>query len=72
MHVSQPLGESHAADNGHAGSVESASCVCGHSLAVHQHYRRGRDCGVCGATQCGKFRDRRTQFQRLRDLVRPA
>ena len=31
-------------------------CVCGHSKAVHDHYRPGWDCGVCGAVLCVDFR----------------
>ena len=72
MHVSRPLGESHEADNAPAASTESPICTCGHSLTVHKHYRRGRDCGVCGAVECAKFHDRRTLSQRLGDLLRPS
>ncbi len=32
------------------------TCRCGHEKAAHQHYRRGTDCGVCGATACPRFR----------------
>ena len=31
-------------------------CVCGHAREAHEHYRRGTDCGVCGAEQCLEFR----------------
>ncbi len=31
-------------------------CVCGHARSAHQHYRRGHDCGACGATGCATFR----------------
>jgi hypothetical protein len=23
-------------------------CRCGHELAAHEHYRRGRECALCG------------------------
>jgi hypothetical protein len=29
------------------------SCTCGHGKRVHEHYRRGTDCALCG---CGRFR----------------
>ncbi|GAA3523401.1 hypothetical protein GCM10022222_01780 [Amycolatopsis ultiminotia] len=31
-------------------------CVCGHPEAVHRHFRRGSDCGSCGAQKCPRFR----------------
>lgn len=31
-------------------------CVCGHGKAVHDHYRPGWDCGVCGAVLCTDYR----------------
>jgi hypothetical protein len=31
-------------------------CVCGHSRETHEHLRRGRDCGACGAQGCAAFR----------------
>jgi len=31
-------------------------CVCGHAPAAHEHYRRGSDCGACGAQACPKYR----------------
>jgi hypothetical protein len=31
-------------------------CVCGHAREAHEHYRRGTDCGACGAQECGSFR----------------
>jgi hypothetical protein len=30
-------------------------CTCGHARASHDHYRRGHDCGVCGAAGCADF-----------------
>jgi hypothetical protein len=33
-----------------------APCVCGHAREAHQHYRRGSDCGACGAQDCAEFR----------------
>ncbi|MFR9805593.1 hypothetical protein ACL02T_25405 [Pseudonocardia sp. RS010] len=31
-------------------------CVCGHEAEAHEHYRRGDDCGACGASVCGHYR----------------
>ena len=31
-------------------------CRCGHGRTAHEHYRRGSDCGVCGAAGCAAFR----------------
>ena len=31
-------------------------CVCGHAREVHEHLRRGHDCGACGAAGCATFR----------------
>ena len=31
-------------------------CACGHPRAAHEHYRRGTDCGACGAAGCEEFR----------------
>ncbi|MDN5914081.1 MAG: hypothetical protein L0I76_03025 [Pseudonocardia sp.] len=31
-------------------------CRCGHADEVHEHYRRGTDCGVCGPERCRSFR----------------
>jgi hypothetical protein len=33
-------------------------CVCLHDRAAHEHYRRGSDCGVCGAEGCAAYRRR--------------
>lgn len=32
------------------------SCVCGHDLEPHQHYRRGSDCSLCPPGGCHRFR----------------
>lgn len=37
-------------------SDDSTPCVCGHTKAAHEHYRRGSDCALCGAATCGRFR----------------
>jgi hypothetical protein len=50
-----------------------AACVCSHPRAAHEHYRRGSDCGVCGASVCSAYRRRggRTRrFLRALRLVR--
>lgn len=31
-------------------------CLCGHGEEAHDHHRPGRDCGVCGAAVCSRFR----------------
>jgi hypothetical protein len=31
------------------------TCVCGHARAAHEHYRKGSDCGVCGADRCARY-----------------
>jgi hypothetical protein len=31
-------------------------CVCGHGRTVHEHYRHGSDCGICGAAKCAAYR----------------
>ena len=31
-------------------------CRCGHQRDVHEHYRRGSDCAVCGVDGCARFR----------------
>ncbi len=35
-----------------------ATCLCGHTRDVHEHYRPGSDCAVCGHPGCVKFRAR--------------
>jgi hypothetical protein len=32
-----------------------AVCTCGHDAEVHQHWRRGSDCGTCGSWKCARF-----------------
>ncbi|MBT2501644.1 hypothetical protein [Curtobacterium sp. ISL-83] len=36
--------------------TETATCVCGHEQAAHEHYRPGSDCALC---DCPKYRRRR-------------
>jgi hypothetical protein len=31
-------------------------CVCRHPKAVHEHWRRGTDCGICGVSVCRAYR----------------
>lgn len=33
-----------------------ARCVCGHVHDVHEHYRPGSDCGICGPAECAAYR----------------
>lgn len=37
-------------------------CGCGHALAAHEHYRRGSDCGICGAAKCAAYRRPRNRL----------
>jgi hypothetical protein len=30
-------------------------CRCGHAKEAHEHYRPGRDCGICGADVCAAY-----------------
>ena len=39
-------------------------CVCGHARAAHEHYRRGADCGACGARDCAEFRREGGSFRK--------
>ena len=39
-----------------ASDVPPTLCRCGHDAAAHEHYRRGSDCGACGAQSCARFR----------------
>lgn len=32
------------------------ACVCSHSWDVHDHLRRGTDCGMCGRQTCEAYR----------------
>lgn len=55
-----------------AGAPGGPLCRCGHARAVHEHYRRGRDCGICGAENCPGFRAPGGFADRLRSwLGRP-
>jgi len=40
-------------------------CVCLHARAAHEHYRRGSDCGVCGADGCAAYRRRGGALRRM-------
>jgi hypothetical protein len=31
-------------------------CQCGHPAEVHEHWRFGTDCGVCGKLVCRSYR----------------
>lgn len=44
-------------------------CRCGHRREVHEHYRRGTDCALCGVEVCPKFRP---QLGRLRGALHAA
>lgn len=43
----------------------AGSCLCGHGSPAHEHWRRGSDCGVCGAASCPAFRRRGGRVRRL-------
>lgn len=49
---------------------QTPTCECGHAEAAHRHYRRGSDCGVCGAMTCARFRRQGRMGARLRDVLR--
>jgi hypothetical protein len=34
----------------------ASPCRCGHSSDAHRHWRRGSDCGQCGADTCAAYR----------------
>ncbi len=36
----------------------SLVCRCGHRRDVHQHYRPGSDCSLCGRVACQGYRPR--------------
>lgn len=40
-------------------------CVCRHGRDVHEHWRRGTDCGVCGRERCAAFRPEGGRLRRL-------
>ncbi len=40
-------------------------CTCGHSMAAHEHYRPGSDCGTCGRAACGEFRPENGFFRQM-------
>jgi hypothetical protein len=44
-----------------AGSL-AKPCSCGHGKQVHQHYRAGSDCALCG---CGRYRGPLRRILRL-------
>ena len=31
-------------------------CRCGHDRHLHEHYRRGTDCALCGSAVCPRYR----------------
>lgn len=33
-------------------------CACGHPAEVHEHYRTGSDCSLCGQLGCARYRYR--------------
>ena len=45
-------------------------CRCGHDKLWHEHYRRGTDCGYCGAVACPRYRGP-SWWQRLLGRTRP-
>ena len=51
-------------------AVPTTSCLCGHEPTAHEHWRRGSDCGICGATACASFRRRGGALRRLLRALR--
>jgi hypothetical protein len=41
-------------------------CRCGHDHDLHQHFRAGTDCSVCGLAGCGRFVGQRGSLLSLR------
>lgn len=52
--------------------AKDGTCRCGHSHQAHEHYRRGSDCGICGADGCAKFRLAPNQPSALAEAITPA
>lgn len=46
----------------HAGPT---TCLCGHPAEMHDHLRRGSDCGACGAAGCAAYQARGGRFRWL-------
>lgn len=47
------------------------ACRCGHYRSVHEHYRSGTECGICGPAACPRFRPPlRARLGGLRTLLR--
>ena len=40
-------------------------CRCGHGPDAHRHWRRGSDCGTCGAGSCTAYRAQRDALRRM-------
>jgi len=40
-------------------------CRCGHGPDAHRHWRRGRDCGTCGAGSCTAYRAQSGALRRM-------
>lgn len=51
------------------GGSRSRSCVCGHAIDAHEHYRSGTDCSQCPPRACLKFRSSSGFGARLRRLL---
>lgn len=45
------------------------TCVCGHDLGPHEHYRGGSECSLCPPPVCPRFRPSGGLAQTLRRLV---
>ena len=43
----------------------AGSCRCGHGSPAHEHWRRGSDCGICGAATCSSFCRRGGRVRRM-------
>jgi hypothetical protein len=50
--------------------VVAGSCLCGHGSLSHEHWRRGSDCGVCGAVSCPVFRGPDGRMRRILKRLR--
>ena len=50
-------------------AAPATSCLCGHEVSAHEHWRRGSDCGICGGSACPSFRRRGGALRRLWRVV---
>jgi len=52
-------------------SSTSKVCFCGHQKEVHEHYRFGSDCSMCGRRGCDRYMHGATGWVKLHIHQRP-